>query len=89
MLFLTALHAARHAFVLACVVDITAVKHHEVRPVAHRLRVGYGARTAAKRQVIHCVEQVCLALAVVSYKTIQLGGKGKFSLFNVLVIDNR
>jgi hypothetical protein len=89
MLFLAPLHAARNVVVITIVVDITPAKHAKVRAVAHHVRVGYGARTTAKRQVINGVKQVCLALAVVPDEAIEFRREGKVSLAYILIIHYR
>jgi hypothetical protein len=43
----------------------------------------------AEREEIEGIEKVCLSLAVISYKAVELVGKDKFSRFYVSIIQYR
>ena len=73
MLFHAALHPAINAFLIAVVSQIETFEYEKVGSVGNELRVDRVECAATEREIIHCIEEVCLSFAVVSDQTIHLG----------------
>jgi hypothetical protein len=66
---------------------ILAIKHEEILFMHYHLRIYVGKHRMAEGKEIEGVEKVCLSLAVISYKAVELVGKDKFSRFYVSIIQ--
>ena len=82
-------HPAIHRLVVTHVILIDALQHEEVLSVGNHLRVDGIAGAAAKREIIHSIQHIRLALSVVPYEAIHLGRQLESCRLNVLIIDNR
>ena len=89
MFFRATFHSTRNKLVFTTVTNITAVEHEEITIVPHNLRIRNGTGTAAKRQIINRVKQVCLTLAVMPDEAIKLRRKSQLCLGDILIIQYR
>jgi hypothetical protein len=88
MLGLSPLHADIYILDFAVFCGIVAFDNKEILPVRHHLTVNIRKAAVTKRQVIHRVQEIGLAFAVIPYQTIDFGREIEFGRMDILIIDD-
>ena len=87
-LFLTASYATRECFGRA-VTLVHSLQHKEILAVTYILRIDNVRKTLAEREIVDGIQQVTLAHTVVPDKTVDIIGKVKVGLNNILEVKYR